>query len=339
MNATTELLRLLGSPFVKKTSLILERAKVVELCSYSKNNRILLFYLEKIIKNNSHLFSTLHQKENVRYWTTLDAIAKASQALTDSRIPYVVFKTIRPYKSATVDIDILIFGEKNNYVKAVDEMRRVGYKLVVRGPRSTTLLDQKANIGIDLYEQVAAGFIIYVDKQTLKPHISNTIMENGICVSVPDCEADLLCLIAHSMIKEQMYTLSEYFTFIYYLKKLNIEDFLKLVKQNNLSCATRTHATITALLHKVAHGTVPEKLQEILFSLGEDKFEAARIIEKNLVTPHKYHPITIAKSLLEITKGKETRESIATQLFHMFNPKFSKDFTKKLINHILRETY
>jgi len=330
---------MLGSPFVKKTSLILERTKIVELCSYSKNNRILLFYLEKIIKNNPHLFSTLHQKENVRYWTTLDAIAKASQALTDSRIPYVVFKTIRPYKSATVDIDILIFGEKNNYVKAVDEMQKVGNKLVVRGPRSTTLLDQKANMGIDLYEQVAAGFIIYVDKQTLKPHISNTIMENGICVSVLDCEADLLCLIAHSMIKEQMYTLSEYFTFIYYLKKLNIEDFLKLVQQNNLSCATRTHATITALLHKVAHGTVPKKLQEILFSLGEDKFEAARIIEKKLVTPHKYHPITIAKSLLEITKGKRTRESIATQLFHMLDLKFSKDFASKLINHVLRETY
>jgi hypothetical protein len=339
MNATTELLRLLGSPFVKKTSLILEGIKIVELCSYSKNNRILLFYLEKIIKNNPHLFSILHQKENVRYWTALDAIAKASQALTYQRIPYVVFKTIRPYKSATVDIDILIFGEKNNYVKAVDEMQKVGYKLVVRGPKSTTLLDQKANMGIDLYEQVATGFIIYIDKQALKPHISKLKLENGMFIPILDCEADLLCIIAHSIIKEQMYTLSEYFTFIYYLKKLKIGEFLKLVKQNNLSCAVRTHATITALLHKVAHGTVPEKLQEILFSLGEDKFEAARIIEKNLVTPHKYHPITIAKSLLEITKGKETRESIATQLFHMFNPKFSKDFTKKLINHILRETY
>jgi 16S rRNA C1402 N4-methylase RsmH len=120
---------------------------------------------------------------------------------------------------------------------------------------------------------------------------------------------------------------------------LNIEDFLKLVKQNNLSCAIRTHATITALLHKVAHGTVPKKLQEILCSLGEDKFEAARIIGKNLVTPHKYHPVTVGKSLLEIIKGKKTRESIATQLFHMFNPKFSMGLVRKLIDHVLRETY
>jgi hypothetical protein len=270
---------------------------------------------------------------------SLDAIARASKALTYANVEHAVFKTIRPYESATVDIDILIFGEKNNYIKAVDEMQRVGNKLVVRGPKSTTLLDQKANMGIDIYEQVATGFIIYIDKRALKPHISKTTMENGICVPTLDCEADLLCLIAHSIIKEQMYTLSEYFTLIYYLKKLNIEDFLKLVEQNNLSCAVRTHATITALLHEVAHGTVPKKLQELLFSLGEDKFEAAEIIRKNLVTPHKYHPITLAKSLLEITKGKKTRESMATQLFHMFNPKFSIDFANKLINHLLRETY
>jgi hypothetical protein len=338
MNTTIDLLRLLGSPFIKTPSLIREIASM-ELCSYSRNNRILLFYLERIIKSNLDPFFNIYQEENHRYLTSLDSIARASKALTDAGIDHVVFKTIRPYKSATVDIDILIFGEKDNYIKAINQMQKLGNKLVVRGPRSTTLLDQKANIGIDLYDEVTTSFIIYIDKQKLTSHISRTTIENGACVRTLDFEADLLCIIAHSIIKEQMYTLSEYFTFIHYLEQLSLKSFLKLVEQNNLSHAVRTHATITALLHKVAHGTIPEKLQELLCDIGEDKFEIARLTLNDFITPHKYHLVTLAKSLLEITKGKRTRESIATQLFYMLNPKISKDFANKLVNHILRETY
>lgn len=339
MNITIELLKLLGSPFVKTTSSIYEKGIMAELSRYSRNNRILLYYLETIIKSNLDHFYILYQEENSHYLASLDAIARASKALADIGIEHAVFKTIRPYRSATADIDILIFGEKNNYIKAINEMQKVGNKLVVYGPRSTTLWDPKANIGIDLYEQVATSFIIYIDKQTLAPHLTTTMLENGNYVKTLKCEADLLCIIAHSIIKEQMYTLSEFYTFVHYLKRLELENFLSLVEQNNLSQAARTHTTITALLHKVAFGIVPRELRELQNSLGENKFEASRMIQKEFETPYKYHPITLARSLIEIAKAEKARESLATQLYHMLNLKFSKDFVSKMINHILRETY
>jgi hypothetical protein len=73
--------------------------------------------------------------------------------------------------------------------------------------------------------------------------------------------------------------------------------------------------------------------------LGEENFETTRLIQKDFETPHKYHPITVAKSLLEIAKGNKTRNSMATQIYQMLNPRFTKKFLKDIIQHVKRETY
>ena len=337
MNLTIKLLQLLGSPFAHSTTSILDRTDAMKLYYYSKRNRMAFLYLENINKNVKD-FSAIYQEENLRCLKTDDAIARASRVLTDAHINHAVFKTIRPYKSTTVDIDILVF-EDIDYPKSLKTMQRAGYKLVVYGPKSTTLWDQEAKIGIDLYEQVAVSFITYVDKQKLIAYTTTTKLANGENVKTLKPEADLACIIAHSIIKEQMYTLSEYYTFTHYLEQMSVNNFLEIVKQNNVTSATTAHATITGLLHKVAHETIPNKLQQILGSLGEENFEATRLNKNHFETPHKYHPITIANSLLEIAKGKETRKSIAKQLFHMSNWNFSKDLLTKLVDHVFRETY
>jgi len=338
MNLTVELLRVLDSPFEVFTVPV-SQSKVVKLCKVSEKNRMLFFYLHKIgMKNLGNLVS-LYKKEHKHYIKTNDAIAQVSQILKNANIEHAFFKTIRPYKSTTVDLDILVFGERKGYMKSEKAMERAGYKLVAHGPRSITFWDQEANIGIDLYEQIAVSFITYIDKRKLRHYVRDIILPNGKCVRTLKPEADLACIIAHSLIKEQMYTLSEYYTFIYYLKEMNIGNFLQVVKQNNITTATRTHAAITALLHETAHGTIPNGLQQIISHLGEENFEMLRAIRNNFETPRKYHPITITRSLLEITKGIETRKSVATQILKSLNPSFSIDFLRKFIDHAFRKTY
>jgi hypothetical protein len=100
-----------------------------------------------------------------------------------------------------------------------------------------------------------------------------------------------------------MYTLSEYYTFVHYLKQLDVQRFLQIVRRSNLTTATRTHAGLTALLHMAAHRSIPHKLQQILSSLGEEKLETASMIQDDFKTPHKYHVLTLARTLLEMTKG------------------------------------
>jgi len=338
VNSTSKLLRLIGSPFSPAEPSEVDQNLLKQLYYKSSRNRMAFLYLETMKRNELSDLSTLYNREDKRRADTNDAIAKASRVLADARIDHVVFKTIRPYEYTTADIDILIF-EDTDYLKSIIEMRNVGYKIVANGPRSATLWDQRGRIGVDLYQQVAASFIIYIDKQTLVNNVKTIELPNHEVVRTLKPEADLACIIAHSIMKEQMYTLSEYYTFVYYLRQMNIEDFLNLAKQNNITHAAKTHATITALLHKVAHQTIPKKLQQILNQLGEENLEKARIIKNNFETPHKYHPITVVKSLAEIAKGKETRKSIAIQLVRMLDPNISKDFLKKLVDHAFRKAY
>ncbi|MCJ7431292.1 hypothetical protein MUO83_08805 [Candidatus Bathyarchaeota archaeon] len=338
MNLTVELLRVLGSPF-EPTTFSTDQDKLVELSRISAGNRMLFFYLHKIGPKNLGELVGLYKNEQTSYIRTNDAIARASKILTDANIEHAFFKTIRPYTSTTVDLDILIFGGDGDHIKSVKVMKNAGYKLVTHGPRSTTLLDKEANVGIDLYSEVAVSFITYMDKTTLSPCVATTKLPNGEHVKILQPEADLSCIIAHSIIKEQMYTLSEYYTFIHYLKQMNINNFLQIVKQNNITSAARTHASITALLHKAAYRTMPEELQRIVESLGEENLETTRLIRNDFETPHKYHPITVAKSLLEITKGRKSRNSMVMQIYHMLNPNFTKKFLKDLLQHIKRETY
>jgi len=295
-----------------------------------------LLFLEK---TKDPQFKKEFRREMKKYHDMLISISKISQIFAKQKIEYAVYKTIRPYRSATVDVDIIIFGGDENYRHSYEILPRDYYKLIVQGPTSTTVIDKKTKIGIDLYQEIAVSNIIYIDKNKLTNYVETIKIPTGITIKKLKPEADLLCVIAHSIIKEQMYTLSEYYTFIHYAKKLDLDAFLKLAKQNNLLNAVRTHTTITALLHNIAFGIVPQKLEELLCCLGEDRFEASRFVRKGLETPYKYHIISVARSLTEIIKGEKTRQSVAVQLYRMLNPKFSKDFVSKMVNHIIRETY
>lgn len=340
MSSTIKFLQFLASPYAKTANFGLDKLEIENLIHKAEKNKMLFFFLTNLIERGINTFSRKYCIEKEKLSKINNLIAKISQILSNTHINYAFFKTIRPYKSTTVDLDILIFSD-DGYKKSLAVLQKAGYRLLADGPQSATFYDEKANIGIDFYKEIAVSHIIYMDKQTLIPHVTEVKISNYDNVKVLQPEADLACIIAHSILKEQMYTLSEYFSFIYYLKVLNLQKFLVLIKQNNILNATRTHATITALLHKTAHGSVPDKLQELLSYLGEDKFESNRIIRKNFNTPHKYHPLTVAKSLLEVTKGRKAKQSLAVQLFYILklNPKISKDFVSRLINHITRETY
>lgn len=338
MNLTLELLRLVGSPFAPEMPHI-NRNIAFKLYKCAKKNRMSYLCLEKLSeKGNLGELEKIHRKEKTKYFEALRAIHNVSKALNNSNIQHAVFKTLRPYKSTTVDIDILVFGNKVEYLKSIKSMQSVGYQILARGPRSVTLRDQKSNLGVDLYEQVAVSFVTYLDKEKLVEFVATAQLLNDEIKTLKP-EADLVAIIAHSVIKEQMYTLSEYYTFIYYLELMDINNFIQILKQNNITSAARTHAAITALLHRTAHKTIPSKLQQILNSLGEETLETYFLAKNNFNTPHKYHMLTVARSLLEKMRDTKCRTSLATQILHMSNPHFALDFLENLTKHIARETY
>jgi hypothetical protein len=341
MNPTEQLLGMIPSPFAKnKFEENRNRRELESAYVCAVKNKMALLFLGKLIERQPlSIWRQIYQNELARYKETLTTIAATSSLLSKGKIEHAIFKTVRPYDSATVDIDIIIFGNHSDYVKSVRLLERAGYSYLGNGPQSTTLWDKSVKIGIDLYNEIAVSHVVYMDKNTLRQNIVNHTLESGDEIRMLNPEADLACIIAHSVIKEQMYTLSEYYSFVNYLKRIDAERFLKLVKLNNVSSAVSCHASLTAFLHQTHHGPVPQTLQMILSELGQNTLEPERLNEKDFSTPHKYHLLTFARSLLEIAKSSKTRKSIAHQAFKLSDPRSSKQFSRLVMEHILRETY
>ena len=66
---------------------------------------------------------------------------------------------------------------------------------------------------------------------------------------------------------------------------------------------------------------------------GELRFKRA------LNTPHQYHPSTIIKCLLEISKGEKRRDTMARQLSNMLEPSILRKTGSAVLDHLFRETY
>jgi len=341
MNPTEQLLGMIPSPFAKnKFEENRNRRELESAYVCAVKNKMALLFLGKLIERQPlSIWKQIYQNELARYKETLTTIAATSSLLSKGKIEHAIFKTVRPYDSATVDIDIIIFGNHSDYVKSVRLLERAGYSYLGNGPQSTTLWDKSVKIGIDLYDEIAVSHVIYMDKNTLRQSVVNHTLESGDEIKILNPEADLACIISHSVIKEQMYTLSEYYSFIQYLKKIDTERFLKLVELNNISSAVSCHASLTAFLHQTGHGTVPQTLQTILSKLGQYTLEPERLNENDFSMPHKYNLLTFARSLLETAKSNKTRKSIAQQAFKLSDPRFSKQFFRLVMEHMLRDTY
>jgi len=191
MNLTIELLRVLGSPFVSVATVSRSRGRLIDLSQASAKNRM------------------LYQKERLKYLKTQEAIARTSQILKDANIKHVLIKTIRPYISTTVDIDVLIFGSNFEYEEAIMTFLKSGYRMLGQGPQSTTLQDPIIDIKIDIYNEIAVSQIVYLDKRKLANLCNDTRLPNGESARTLTPEADLATVIPHSIVKEHMYTLAE----------------------------------------------------------------------------------------------------------------------------------
>jgi hypothetical protein len=336
---TIELLKTVGSPFTT-SDYNPSPQSLKKLYSYATKNRMPLLYLESLRKHGDlGSLQEEHKKLIDRYTKTERAIARISKVLQESGIDYVLFKSVRPYMEVTVDIDALIFGHM--YKEALRIIRSAGYRYLGGGPLSTTFRDDETRINMDIYNEVGVSYVIYLDKYALAGCVSDRVLLNGALVRSLSSESDLLAVIAHSIIKEHMYVLSEYYTTLYYLAEMNqesLESFLFLANRCKINSSVKTHLGITALLHYEAHQTMPERLIWLLEKLHANSLELSRVSE-DFFMPHKYHPLTIIKALQEKLGEGKARRSFAYQTMRALNPKFAYSLAKDVLHHISRETY
>lgn len=246
-------------------------------------------------------------KETQRNWKIINAMTTLTEDLENAGIEFAIFKSIRPYPSTTVDIDTIIFTK---YKKAYLYLRKRGYPKLGVGPETITLQDPTHTVGIDLYREIAVSRIIYLDKNQLKPYTTEITLPNQKQAQTLQPEADLTTIIAHLLIKEQIFTLADYYTIIHHLKNINIEK-----------------------LRKIARTTNTTKPLNITLNLIEKT-------QKNFITlPKKFKPAELTQAIIQKLENKKTQKSLIAQFLYLTNKNFIKIFIQQTIEHIKRKTY
>lgn len=337
--STREFLRIVGSPLVNSNESS-ETTTKSQYYDYAVKNRIPLLYLEALKKQEDlGPLQKRYDELTLRHIEIKKAFRKIAEVLDAFRVNYAFFKSIRPYREITVDIDIIIFG--STYRDVVSNLRNVGYSSMGSGPLSTTFRDDETRINLDIYDEIGVSNLVYLDKEMLVKLVDGVLFD-GVSFRSLRPEADLLAVIAHSIVKEHMYVLSEYFTTLHHISTMDQEalrSFLFITKKCRMQSSVRVHLSVTALLHREAYGFVPEALVNLLRMLGPDYRELSLVAGTDFRMPYKYHLATVVRSLIEKLPEKKARRSFAVQTMKMLNPSFAAYVVKNGIAHMVRETY
>lgn len=358
-NSSVKLLQTIGSPFAPEQKQVLpeNKSKALELYTHAIKNKIGLLYLEAL-KNQGELeefgLKSKYQEEQKKHDIQSITAIRISELFNTFNVNYAIFKSVMPFPATPNDVDIIHFGSEAEYKKAVGIMLRSAYMEVKGEADAEQRMFHDARDGelnphphkkdvydVDLYQKISASYVLYLDKRKLKRYVIE-ININGDRIKVLRPEADLVAIIIHSIIPEQLFTLFVYYATLYHLEKMNSEEingFIDIAKANSVTYSVKTHCSLVAELHKTAHGFVPEKIDEILVELGDETSERKKLLQNNFKMPYRYSLSMVIRTLLEKGKEREFRRSAVTQMVHMLNPRLAKWVISEVIVRRRRETY
>lgn len=368
-----KLLKIIGCPLLPESQLPVEDSESPELYDYAVRNKIPLLYLEAL-KRRGELDKLKPQYEEraQKYITFINGISKVSRVFETANIEYAAFKTIKPYATVPGDIDIVIMGNNDNYKKAVEALLRAHYVPEMSdvvsvealtsddmyeeaaerlsrptyggrhiSPSGADFIDTENNVDIDLQKELAVSYIIWLDKDRFRGNIIDAELSNGGKVKTLTPQFDLAVVITHSII-EQLCLLSDYYTLLFFLAQMGereSNDFLRIVKANNLVAATKSFIGVAAALSEAAHGSIPSKMQELINELGYYTREAESLRNKNFLMPHRYKVSTLTRFLRGKLKERKFRDSLLTQMVRMLRPALARQVFSEVIYRRRRETY
>lgn len=331
---TVSLLKIIGSPFVKKRNS--PRYNFFgEQYLLAFRNKIPITYLNSLPTGERKKASQKTEYHNRRFQRMAKVTKDITGILEEEGIYYTTFKTLKPFREEVADVDILIF---DSLKKATRALTKAGFGVLEKGSFATTLCDSethrqwKTEIMIDLHEKICVNNLEYINKEELKTHIISKDLWGFRC-NLLSLEADLFVLIAHSALKEWVLDLADYYTTLHYLSRMNrkrVKEFVKMVKDNHLKRASRWFLTLVDLLHQASHHTKPPIIEGLLTDLGGPWNEPYGVIKGNNHPPYPCSLLTLAVIFSEKLKDKAFRKSVPSQIRSIFRPDFVQRFVSKM---------
>jgi hypothetical protein len=313
----------------------------------SERNKVPLLFLERAleIESQSKSLQMLFNKYKERSRFVFDLMARVNEKLASSKTEYVVFKTFKPFPFITVDIDI-IFPTRKELMKACSILSRGGFPVAGSGAYSVSLFSPKHDMNIDLQLEMSVSQMVYLNKQQLRKHKTEMNVD-GCTVPVFDQPAELLTVVAHSFYKEQMFTLSEYYTVA--LRMLSMSDkqlktLLELAEQAHVEMSLKL---ILNMVNSLTEAAFKRKLPALtdtasLIRPSQIEEEIEKVAHSRFVhnhnLPYKFPPSVVAAAFLtKFARDPFLRTTMKQQFVEIVSN--SSRFFGDTLMHITRDTY
>jgi len=99
-----------------------------------------------------------------------------------------------------------------------------------KGMYSITMYNSLYELKVDLHLEISVSNIIYINKEYLFNHVIERKIEDATIRTLDDC-AEILVVANHSVYKEHMFTLNDYYTIILLLNNVELNNLYKLTDE------------------------------------------------------------------------------------------------------------
>lgn len=342
--ATADLVKQIGTPFVSDKfetpcDTYLEQVYEKAFCERIAPLLLHKFRYEGWSSNLEKRFCFIKEREK----TTLMVLSDLADNLNNwDGAGYSIFKSIKPYPAIPNDTDVIIFGGKKEFKSALAYLYECGYIFHEWAPMQTTLYDPrgKGKIGkgkkggtyyIDIYSDISTDYFLYINKNSLLPHIENREM-NGVNIRNVRKEVELAIILFHNLFPERTFQLEHFYMPLYILKdnSFDINTMIKFAEEQQLVYAIAANLTIIEYIHTSVFGFVPNKIRQLLDKWHRNEHELGRFKKMGEETPYLFSPMTFWITFFHKIKDNAALKSLFIQGLHMLNPVFFLDVMTSL---------
>jgi len=245
--AMLKLLYTIPTPFYDARYMPESRHEISMLLELAKQNKVELLLLESLNKTMSLPYSFKKRLTELRK-------KRMEMAITSYRIIDVLeklgykattFKTWTPFPAVPNDTDVIILDDIDikEFRLLVQELaNKHNYQIFDVIPYAVSIHDRRYSkhpnpkikdpYDVDLYFEVAANRIIYLNKRLLERHLREVFIDHEVIqLFTLINEHELLTQLIHCFLPEQIFLLYHYYIFLYSLDEIDLQHFLEVVKE------------------------------------------------------------------------------------------------------------
>jgi hypothetical protein len=306
---------------------VLNEDQLVDIFPLALKNKIPLLYLEHAVGlcDTSKKLKNLYSYYLSRSSSALKLITDIDRILTRNHITYAIFKTIQPFPFTKTDVDIIFFS-KEDLIGAYRILRTQGYELAGSGYFSITMYSPENKMNIDLQSEIAVSRFVYIKNNLLKNHVTQ-IDVNEITIQVLEPLAEVSIVFAHSIFKEQIFTLSDYYSTFMQLSSMTENEYaglLDFAEKAKLEFSLKIGLLMVNTISAIAHSKKPNSIIETANKIKVGRIEKGAIdlvinqLVGELKLPYKYHPLAFVAALSsKVTRDPFARSTLGQQFADM----------------------